>query len=249
MTNPARIPTISDSLRTLLDLGVEVNSVIDIGIFEHTRPLMRLFPNVKHYLFEPAHHHFEKIRENYKALTYELHHLALSASDGEGYLIGRSNRSNNHITHSHLSDHPIDIDKWEDRRVVSCETIRKAKLDTVFANLNVVTPYLLKIDVDGHELEILKGAEHALQQASIVVVEAPLSTRRQPEIIERAQLLLQSGFYLFDIVGLAYYASLLHQVDLVFVRSDIVEKSEKLRPRETRPIDHNLWHPLRFNIK
>jgi len=247
MIEPTRIPTISDSLQTLLDLGVEVNSVIDVGVFEHTRPLMQLFPNVKHHLFEPAHHHFEKIRENYKALTYELHHLALSDSDGEAYLIGRSNRYNNQITHSHLSDRPID--KSEDRRVVGYERIRKAKLDTVFPELDVATPYLLKIDVDGHELEILKGAERALQQASIVVVEAPLANRRQPEIIERAQLLLQSGFYLFDIVGLAYYAKLLHQVDLVFVRSDIVEKSDRLRPREAQPIDRNLWYPLRFNIK
>ncbi len=86
MTDIKRNLTMYDSLQTLVNLGVEINSIIDVGIFEHTRPLMQLFPNVKHILFEPDHHHFDKIRENYKALEYELHHLALSDSDGEGYI-------------------------------------------------------------------------------------------------------------------------------------------------------------------
>ena len=133
MIDPTRTPTISDSLRTLLVLGVEVNSVIDVGVFEHTRPLMQLFPNVKHYLFEPAHRHFEKIRENYKALTYELHNLALSDSDGDAYLIGRSDRYNNQITSSHLSDRPIV--EFEDKRVVGAKKSERRSLTPFFQNL------------------------------------------------------------------------------------------------------------------
>ena len=108
------------------------------------------------------------------------------------------------------------------------------------------TPYLLKIDVDGHELEILRGAQRSLRDASIVIVEASLANRRCPELMERLELLLQSGFYLFDIVDPAYYAKLLHQVDLVFVRGDIVESSDQLRPRETQPINRALFQPAQL---
>jgi len=235
--------TMLDSLQTLVNLGVEVNGIIDVGIFEHTRVLMRLFPDVKHILFEPAHHHFATIRENYKELTYELHHLALSDTDGEGYIIGQSNNYSNQITHSHFSDRPLD--NTEDDRIISCEKIRKAKLDTIIREIDIATPFLLKIDVDGQELEILQGAEQTLNNVSIVVIETPVNIRQRP-FMERANFLVERGFYLFDIVGFLYYAKLLHQVDLVFVRGDIVNNSDALRPRETKPIDHKLWYTPQF---
>jgi FkbM family methyltransferase len=239
MTEYARSPHLRDSLRTLVDLGVEVASVLDVGVFEHTRVLMELFADVRHHLFEPVEDFLPKIRENYGGLEFELHHVALSDSDGEGILVLRSNSGTTKITHAHLSDRPVD--RSVDPRVIRCCPVRKARLDSLVPSLDAPAPHLLKIDVDGHELEILRGATQTLRRSSLVVVEAPLGPREKPRLMERASFLLDHGFYLFDIVGHGYYARLLHQVDLVFVRGDIVDASDALRPRETQPIDPKRW--------
>lgn len=244
MSAAIRALNIFDSLKTLVSAGVKVRSVLDVGVLEHTRPLMSLFPDVKHLLFEPVEQHYAKIVKNYSALDYELHRIALSSMDGEGYIVNQSNNYSGEITHSHFSRSPVDSRK--DKRIVGCDRVRVAKLDTVLSEHPVATPYLLKIDVDGHELEILKGARDSLNDASIVVIEAPVNTNDHP-FMERAQFLVDRGFYLYDIVGFLYYAKVLHQVDLVFIRSDIYDGTDALRPRETGPIDPALWFAPSFN--
>ena len=83
---------------------------------------------------------------------------------------------------------------------------------------NCPKPYLLKLDVDGHELPILRGAEETLGNTSCVVIESPLCY-----LSERVSYLESKGFKLWDIVDLCYYCDNLHQVDLIFL-SDLEKK-------------------------
>jgi hypothetical protein len=75
-------------------------------------------------------------------------------------------------------------------------------------------PSLLKIDVDGQELDCLHGCSGLFGSASAVVVEA--TTDRLSGIVA---FLEQHDFRLFDLVDLCYCGPQLHQVDLVFVRA------------------------------
>jgi hypothetical protein len=70
-----------------------------------------------------------------------------------------------------------------------------------------------------------------------------LHKRRNPGFLTRLEFLHDHGFILMDIVELAYYDSVLWQVDLVFVRDDIVQSLERLKAFNGKDFrfDPSLW--------
>lgn len=237
-----RVPEMNSVLRALTALGVEVRAVLDIGVLHGTPPLMRHFPDLKHFLFEPIDDHFETIRTNYRDFDYELFHVALSGADGTAWQNSFCNDGSGRITHSHIGERSLQA--TDNPCLVKSQQVRMAKLDSLLAGRDVPTPFLLKIDVDGHEIPILNGAEQTLEQASVVIIEATAGT-----FMERAAFLVERGFALFDIVDFAYYAGVLHQVDIVFVRKEILAANDRLRPMEFKPFRQSQWYlvsPNRF---
>lgn len=234
----------SSSLQQLVRHGVEVNAVLDIGVLNGTAPLQQVFPDRKHYLFEPVEFHFDTIRRNYANFDHELFHVALSDGDGESYLVGLSVDGGDEITHSQVCAEPMSSE--DNPRVLSCQKIRRAKLDTLLADRAIEQPHLFKIDVDGHELPILRGAVDTLRGASIVVIEATIEKQPIPKLFERFQFLVQQGFVLIDLVDMAWYDGILWQVDMIFVRQEIAESINALRPFEAPEFqfDRSLWQPV-----
>lgn len=233
-----------DALRVLVGYGVPVATILDVGVLNGTRPLIQTFRDVPHHLFEPVPAHVPNIQKNYARLDYTLHEVALSDGDGEAFLACTSVRDDGRITHAQVEDAPISAD---DRPgLVSCEPIRRARLDTLVAEHGPAAPFLLKVDVDGHELAVLDGAEATLKQTSIVVIEAPLTRTGISQFFARSNYLMARDFQLVDIVDLAYYDGVLWQVDLVFVASSIVAETAKLRPFGSKDFqfDSRAWYPF-----
>lgn len=234
---PKRYPDENNALQSLKDLGIDIKCILDVGVLHGTPPLMQCFPNLKHYLFEPVDEHFDLIRRNYERLDYDLHHVALSNGDGEAWQVGVCINGSGKITHSQISGH--EVTKEQNPNLVSCKKIRKARLDTLIAALKPMKPYLLKIDVDGHEIPILEGATETLKNTSAVVIEVTAST-----LIPRGHVLAQQGFQLFDIVDITYYCDVFYQADAVFVRDDIIQANPQLRPMQQGAFQPDRWQTL-----
>lgn len=79
---------------------------------------------------------------------------------------------------------------------------------------------LLKLDLQGHELRALRGAEASLPKVDVVLVEVSFFQQGAPTIPEIVGFFDHKGFDLFDIVGLAGRTrdGRLRQGDFVFVR-------------------------------
>jgi FkbM family methyltransferase len=199
-----RLPRKENSLSSLRKGNLDVKTILDIGVQHGTVELRNIFPDLKHFLFEPVEEYYSFIQENYRNFDYELVRGAISDKDGEDSL-NIIKMGADSITHSSL-------DGDFGREIAESRVVKTITLDSFLKDRNCPKPYLLKLDVDGHELPILRGAEETLRDTSCVVIESPLCY-----LSERVSYLESKGFKLWDIVDLCYYCDNLHQVDLIFL--------------------------------
>ena len=113
-----------------------------------------------------------------------------------------------------LSDQDITIIKGE-------QTVHVRPLDSIF-NENYEGPYLLKIDTEGYDLSVIKGANKILTKTEIIVSEINVRERFTDsyEFCDFIAAMENHQFHLFDIVNLGQYGKdgpLLY-LDAVFVK-------------------------------
>lgn len=105
---------------------------------------------------------------------------------------------------------------------------------TTLDSLMLSKPYLkdplfLKLDVQGAELEVLKGATETLKRAEFVQLEVALLPYNEgaPSSAEVVNFMDERGFAMFDIAGFVRHGNKdLVQVDILFA-----QKESKLRPK------------------
>jgi FkbM family methyltransferase len=112
-------------------------------------------------------------------------------------------------------------------------TLPMTTLDAVMAeHPELKGPLLLKLDVQGAELEILKGAPKTLAAAEFVQLEVALLPYNEgaPTAAETVAFMDERGFAIFDIAGFVRpYNRHLVQLDFVFAK-----KTSAFRPSEFR---------------
>jgi FkbM family methyltransferase len=218
-----------DRIKSLRRLKVPIEAVVDIGVQTATHELIKSIPDKPHFLFEPVPNWHQAIKENYSGIKHSLYPIALSNQSGFTWLIQTSMHSDGRPTHASISNTRLTPDN---QRIVSCDQIGVDRLDSFSADLP--TNYLLKIDVDGQELNVLEGASGCIDKASIIIIEADYSS-----VSHRALFIEGFGFQLIDIIDRVMYGEVLWQCDLVFIRNDLI--NETLRPPM---FDRRHWHPI-----
>ncbi len=232
-----RFPSKQNALNYMNEIGVQFGAIIDVGTHAETPELKLAYPNNRHLLFEPASEFFPKIAANYAGLNWELVPVAVSDTDGEGRL-RKIAISGGEISHSKLDFNitddqpPVDSDLG----VVDIATVR---LDTCLKARNEPKPYLLKVDVDGHEMPILRGADGIWNDIDCIIIEAPADT-----FIERVQYAMSRSFHLFDIVDQCYYSGVFSQADVILLSDRLWRSNPRLRPWETESFAWEKWVPV-----
>lgn len=209
-----RQPTKAHSFKVLKEMGVPVGTVIDVGILTSTYELIQAYGDTPQLLIEPIVEFEKRIRANYDkaGVNYELIKVAASDSDGEIAMRTKSVRENVDITHAQIANKTDAPGQYR--------TVPVRKLDTIVQERSLQKPYLLKIDVDGAELSILRGAENVLKDCSVICIEVTMAT-----FFERSEFIRRSGFQLFDVVDLCYYDNRLSQVDLIFLSHKTIQEN------------------------
>lgn len=97
-------------------------------------------------------------------------------------------------------------------------------LDKLLASEQMSGPLLLKLDVQGYELEVLKGAVQLLQQTTLVQLEVSWLDYNQgaPDIVQVLQAMDAHGFVPLELAGLHRRKDnwALMQTDIIFCRPD-----------------------------
>ena len=95
-------------------------------------------------------------------------------------------------------------------------------IDGVCAEKNLNGPYLIKVDVQGAELQVLAGATRTLRETEAVILEVTLfgTIIGGPQFSDVVAFMKQHGFVAYDFCGFLYrpFDNALSQVDMVFVR-------------------------------
>ena len=209
-----------NALVRLKSLGFAPGAIYDVGAYRGgwTRLAAEVFPAAQFVLFEANSDHAGEL-----TASGRRHFIAaLGAQDGgarafhvprQGDVTGASLFVENtaHYAGSNL-------------QVREVETVR---LDTLVARERLPAPDLIKLDVQGAELEVLAGAGESLRNASVLIVEVSLVdyNKSAPLIAEVIAAVDRAGFRCADLCEVhRTEGGFVLQLDLLFVRLPLFAK-------------------------
>lgn len=170
--------------------------------------------------FEPMKAEYSELERNAKDdPLWETHNHALGERDESTTI----NIAGNSLSSSLLEMKQAHIDAAPESRYVGEETIDVRRLDSIFENVRKGGKYIfLKIDTQGFESRVLRGAENSLAAIDTVQLEMSLVSVYDSEMLfpEMMALMTGKGYYLVSIdeVFSNMKTGQLLQVDCLFHR-------------------------------
>jgi len=203
-----------DILKHIQTLGFYPKTIVDIGVAYGTPELTEVFSDSYFIWVEPVKEfeiHLKKLTSQYKG---EYHLKAVGSKDG----IITLNVHDDLYGSSLLNESDGVIFDGEPREV------EISKLDNLILNSCRSGNALIKIDVQGAELEVLEGASYLLKKCEIVILEVSFYRflKTNPVFSEVVIYMKEKGFEVFDICDFSYRPldGNLGQVDVFFVKEE-----------------------------
>lgn len=197
--------------------GFNPTTVIDVGVATDTEELYVHFPAAKYLFVEPLAEFepsLQHLCQKYPGSVYML--AAAGADNGElTFNVGPSMGDSSRFQTLESADGAYEMHK---------RTVPQFRLDTLWTTLELDGPALLKVDVQGGEVEVLKGATGIFEHLEVIVLECGIIEQYigQPIFHEYIAYLADVGFVLYDIIHTSYVpeTGMLAQIDIVFVKKD-----------------------------
>jgi len=207
------------NLNTLSKRGVfdEVDAVIDVGanIGQFAYMAHVALPKLPIFSFEPDPVCFTGLQRTFAAhhISGKCFPLAISDREGQVALNVYESPANNSLL-PRQNEHPMAV------RQVNCAT-----LDSLCTELSAVHAPFLKIDVQGAELAVLRGATEFLKRCKFVMLETSLvhSYEGNAHIADAFSFMRDAGFVCWEIVDALRKKKPdelgIVEMDLLFIRS------------------------------
>lgn len=189
----------------------EPSVIYDIGSHEGkwTEECKNIYPKACYIQFEA--------NTNKKQLTPDAHFELLSSEDDKVMKYYKTNSSCD-TGNSIYRENTVYFEDF----LVQVEERKSRKLDTIVAEKKLDLPDFLKIDTQGSELDILKGATNTIKNTQVILMEISLHqyNKDSPLLHTVIAEMLNHGYIMFDIAELHYSNSILIQIDGLFCKKD-----------------------------
>jgi FkbM family methyltransferase len=187
------------------DLGTlaRPTTVIDVGVGHGTPRLYEAFPDAYHVLLEPVREFEPDMQRVLQALRGEYVITAVGSKPGSttlnlerGYELTKSS--------TFRREGYTEAGKQVEERTVPVRTI-----DGIVRERGLQPPFVIKIDTEGGELDVVRGAALTLRQTELLIAEVCVATRFTGgyTFAQFIREMDEHGFGLFGIIDIAPYKS------------------------------------------
>lgn len=176
----------------------ELATIIDAGANQGQFALMALqfFPKANIYSFEPVPETFDILKRNLSdKAQVTAYNIALGSSEGH---IKFYKHNYSHISSALTIDKTNNNPKY-DGSVYKEISVPVTTLDNISQEIAIKGPVLLKLDVQGFEKEVIKGAAASLAVIDYILIEMPFFSLydSQPLFGELNQMLNDLGYEIY----------------------------------------------------
>lgn len=209
--------TLVGVLGQVLQAGLSPRTIIDVGAAygQFSRICYSIFPKASYVLVEPL----EEYKPYLEAVKADQPHTqviygAATKEPGEVIIHVHPDLVGSSL---YLEDEDSDVNGYP-------REVRAVKLDQLMVTYGLKPPYLLKIDVQGAELDVLMGASQMLMETEYVILETSFFQFFQggPQFHEVVKFMKEYDFVVYDLFGPMYRPldDALSQMDVSFVKDN-----------------------------
>ena len=208
------------SLENLKRCGFYPANVIDVGAFvgEFTERTRAIWPNAKYLMIEPQPNKQERLR----ALCNDhvsLERALLGSAPAEAVPFHMDDFGNSSV-----------LESVQNKCAVT-QPMPMKTLDDVVSGRNMTGPILIKEDVQGYELEVLRGANETLRKTEVILLEVSTLPYNigAPLFSDVVAFMADRKFLVYDVCQFHRRDCdlVIYQMDVLFVREDSALRAEK----------------------
>ena len=141
--------------------------VFDVGanVGKYSKFIKRMNQDIEIFAFEPHPATYQRLVKNVDGVDMKTYNVGVGASEGSLYLYDYEDKDGS----SHASLYKDVIEQIHKGQAIAHE-VRIISLDAFVIEHNIERVGLLKIDTEGHELEILKGFEQCIRDNKVDLI-------------------------------------------------------------------------------
>jgi FkbM family methyltransferase len=215
---------IEKAIKLSKEIKLNAGIIIDVGGADGTTPKIFsiAFPNYKIYVFEP-------LRENYSLIQKELKQfpnlILINKAVGSTSKRGMINKTKR-ITSSSMYQPIIEPHSELFSDILTVAGTEEVDITTLDESIPQNEPIsILKLDVQGYELEVLKGAAAVIERTGIIVLEMNNHNNYQgaPKYYDVDEHLRSKNFILYDTFPSTKDRGQLKEWDSIYIRNDLIK--------------------------